>query len=106
MAADQQQLSDNGCDLLFAPSVDEMYPGGAIATRVEVTGISDLHCGASRPGHFAGVATVVAKLFAIVQPDRAFFGEKDYQQLAVIRRMSADLSLPIDIVGIPTARNT
>lgn len=102
---DQQQLADNGCHLLFAPSTNEMYPDGQLETLVSVPNLSDKHCGASRPGHFQGVATVVTKLFAIVQPDAAIFGEKDFQQLAVIRQLTKDLSLPVEIVGVATARN-
>jgi pantoate--beta-alanine ligase len=103
--ADQQQLSEAGVDLLFAPSVKIVYPAGqAKQTRVEVPEISDLLCGASRPGHFVGVATVVCKLFNMVQPDFAVFGEKDFQQLMVIRRMVEDLSVPVDILGLKTVR--
>jgi pantoate--beta-alanine ligase len=103
---DQQLLADAGCDLLFLPGVDEMYPQGReSATRVSVKPLSDILEGAHRPGHFDGVATVVAKLFGIVQPDVAVFGEKDYQQLAVIRRMTADLEMPVEIVGAPTVRS-
>ncbi len=103
---DQAQLAAAGCDLLFAPNAQEMYPDGTgIQTQVEVPGFSDLHCGASRPGHFRGVATVVTKLFGIVQPDSAYFGEKDYQQLAVIRQLTRDLSLPVEIIGVPTIRD-
>ncbi len=106
MARDQQLLTENGCDLLFAPSVKEMYPhGDGIETIVEVPALSNVYCGASRPGHFRGVATVVTKLFGIVQPDVAVFGQKDFQQLAVIRQMTEDLSLPVTIIGVPTARN-
>jgi pantoate--beta-alanine ligase len=102
---DAGMLEAAGCDLMFQPDVREMYPAGAgVATRVEVPGLSTILCGAFRPGHFEGVATVVAKLFNIVQPDVAVFGEKDFQQLAVIRRMVADLCLPVEVVGAPTMR--
>ncbi len=103
---DQDKLTRQGCDFLFAPAEDEMYPNGRSAqTQVSVPAISDLHCGASRPGHFTGVATVVCKLFGIAQPDVAVFGEKDYQQLMVIRQMTHDLCLPVQIIGAPIARN-
>ena len=103
--ADRLQLAVAGTDLLFIPETEEVYPGGMdAATRVEVPGLSDILDGASRPTHFIGVATVVAKLFNMVQPDVAIFGEKDYQQLQVIRRMTTDLCLPIEIVGHPTVR--
>ncbi len=102
---DRTHLQSEGVDLVFAPSVQEVYPQGREKqTRVEVPGISDILCGATRPGHFTGVATVVCKLFNMVQPDLAVFGEKDFQQLLVIRRMSRDLCLPIEIVGAPTVR--
>jgi pantoate--beta-alanine ligase len=102
---DARMLSDAGCDLMFMPEVGEMYPNGANqATRVEVPGISSILCGEFRPGHFEGVATIVAKLFHIVDPDVAIFGEKDFQQLTVIRRMVADLCLRVEIVGAPTVR--
>jgi pantoate--beta-alanine ligase len=90
-------------DLLWAPPVEEVYRQG-FATTVSVRGISEGLCGASRPGHFDGVATVVAKLFAIAGPCRAYFGEKDFQQLLVVRRLAADLSLPVEVVGCPTER--
>lgn len=97
-----------GVDLLFVPAVGEMYPdpvpGGLLATTVSVAGVSEHMEGASRPTHFAGVATVVAKLFSIVGPCRAYFGEKDFQQLAVVRRMVADLSMPVEVVGCETVR--
>ncbi|BBE70755.1 pantoate--beta-alanine ligase [Oharaeibacter diazotrophicus] len=96
-------LEAHRCDIVFAPAVEEMYPR-PMETIVDVTALSGLLEGERRPGHFRGVATVVAKLFAIVQPDRAYFGEKDYQQLLLIRRMVADLSMPIAIVGVPTVR--
>lgn len=102
---DCRQLQETGCHLVFAPSVAEVYPEGQTEqTRVEVPGLSDLHCGASRPGHFRGVTTVVCKLFNMVQPDLAVFGLKDYQQIAVIRKMVRDLCIPIEIVGVPTVR--
>ena len=103
--ADRLQLAVNGVDLLFMPEVDEVYPGGVVdVTRVEVPSLAGTLDGTSRPGHFTGVATVVTKLFNMVQPDVAVFGEKDYQQLLVIRRMTADLCLPVEIVGHPTVR--
>ena len=103
---DQRLLADAGCDLLFLPGVDEIYPGGReSATRVSVKPLSEILEGAHRPGHFDGVATVVAKLFGIVQPDVAVFGEKDYQQLAIIRQMTTDLNIPVEIVGAPTVRS-
>lgn len=102
---DADMLAAAGCDLMFMPDVGEMYGAGSTApTRVEVPGISTTLCGEFRPGHFEGVATVVAKLFNIVQPDVAVFGEKDFQQLVVIRRMAADLCFPIAIIGAPTVR--
>jgi len=105
LTADQQHLVDRDCDLLFYPSVDEMYPDGQDnQTKVSVPVISEGLCGASRPGHFDGVSTVVSKLFNMVMPDAAFFGEKDYQQLAVIRKMTHDLNMALDIVGVTTCR--
>lgn len=104
MARDSQMLDEARCDLLFAPTVEEMYPT-AVDTAVELQHLGAILEGERRPGHFRGVATVVAKLFNIVQPTRAYFGEKDYQQLAVIRRMVADLSVPVAIVGVPTVRD-
>jgi pantoate--beta-alanine ligase len=92
-----------GADVVFTPSAAEMYPDG-FATRVYVAGLSEKMCGAFRPGHFDGVCTVVAKLFAIVQPDVAYFGEKDAQQLAIVRRMAADLDLPVKVRGCPLVR--
>ena len=92
-----------GVDVLFTPSAGEIYPEG-YATLVNVEGIADVLCGRSRPGHFSGVATVVAKLLNIVRPDIAVFGEKDWQQLAVVRRMVADLNIDGEILGVPTVR--
>jgi pantoate--beta-alanine ligase len=94
---------DLGADLVFAPAVDEMYPRPAV-TRVVVGEVSEPLEGAARPGHFEGVATVVAKLFSIIGPSHAYFGEKDYQQLQVVTRMAADLSLPVVVVPCPTVR--
>lgn len=105
LEADAAQLRAVGLDLLFAPSVPEMYPRPLDEmTQVTVPELSGILCGASRPTHFRGVATVVSKLFNMVQPDVALFGEKDWQQLLVIRRMVADLDLPVEIIGIPTVR--
>jgi pantoate--beta-alanine ligase len=102
---DLELCADAGATYAFTPSVEEMYPlGTPTATTVTVSGISAELEGAARPTHFAGVATVVAKLFAITGPCRAYFGEKDWQQLAVVRRMAADLSFPVDVVGCPTVR--
>jgi len=98
-------LEEYGVDALFHPTVEEMYPqGSGGSTVVDVPGLTDILCGVVRPGHFQGVATVVVKLFCLVQPDVAIFGEKDYQQLTVIRRVVQDLNLPVQIVGAPTVR--
>ena len=102
---DSAKLEAAHCDLLFAPSVEEMYPNGqAGMSKVTVPGVTDCLCGASRPGHFDGVATVVTKLFNMVQPDIAFFGQKDFQQVAVIRKFVADLNIPVTIETVPTKR--
>lgn len=102
---DQAGLEAAGCDLLFAPEVRTIYPRPLEAqTRIAVPEVTEGLCGASRPGHFDGVTTIVGMLFNLVQPDLACFGEKDYQQLAVIRRMVADLHFPIEIVGVPIVR--
>lgn len=105
LEADAAGLAAHGCDALFAPSVGEMYPYGAgHEVMVRVPGITTVLDGAHRPGHFDGVATVVARLFHMVQPDVAVFGQKDYQQLEVIRYLARDLAFPIEIVAAPTAR--
>ena len=101
---DRGVTAGNGVDLVFTPEVEEMYPHGAVLTSVSVAELSDAWDGASRPTHFSGVATVVSKLFNIVGPCRAYFGEKDYQQLAIIRRMASDLSIPVEVVGCPIVR--
>ena len=105
MQQDSDALEETGADLLFAPSVEEVYSRPQeLQTKVEVPGLSDILCGASRPGHFVGVATVVCKLFNMVQSDIALFGQKDFQQLMVIRHMVNDLCIPVEIVGVPTVR--
>lgn len=104
LEADSKLLFDAQCDILFTPSVQQMYGDGEQKTTVQVDSIAADLCGRTRVGHFTGVATVVAKLFNIVQPNVAFFGEKDYQQLAVIRHLTRDLCFPIDIIGVPTVR--
>jgi len=103
LEADLRACESAGVDIVFAPSVETMYPSG-VKTSVHVNRLTDVLCGPLRPGHFDGVATVVAKLFHILPADEAFFGEKDYQQLAVIRQMVRDLNMPIEIVGCPTVR--
>jgi pantoate--beta-alanine ligase len=102
-AEDIEMLEAAGCDLLWMPSVADIYPDG-FATKVSVSGIAERWEGEARPGHFDGVATVVAKLLLAVRPDVAVFGEKDFQQLAVIRRLVADLGISTEIVGVPTVR--
>ena len=100
---DLRMLEEAGVALVFTPTPEEMYRPGS-DTRVDPGPIANLHEGASRPGHFIGVATVVSKLFHIVQPDRAYFGQKDAQQLVIIRRMARDLDFPLEVVGVPTVR--
>jgi len=103
---DERMLAGAGCSLMFMPDVAEIYPHGSErATRIEVPQLSRILDGEFRPGHFEGVSAIVAKLFHIVEPDVAIFGEKDYQQLTVIRRMVADLCMPVEIVGAPTVRD-
>ena len=102
---DKQGLAELGTDIVFTPSVDAIYPNGLGAQSfVDVPDVSLGYCGGSRPGHFRGVATVVTKLFNLVQPDYACFGEKDFQQLQVIRTMTRDLSMPVEVIGVPTMR--
>jgi pantoate--beta-alanine ligase len=100
---DRELLEKEGVELLFAPTVEEMYPAGAVSW-VTVDGLSDRLDGRSRPGHFRGVTTVVAKLFHVVEPDLAFFGQKDAVQVAIIRRMARDLNFPVEVVPCPTVR--
>jgi pantoate--beta-alanine ligase len=102
---DARWLEEVGCDLLWAPAIADIYPEG-FSTSVHVSGVADRWEGEHRPGHFDGVATVVAKLFMAMRPNAAVFGEKDFQQLAVIRRMTADLCFPVEIVGVPTVRES
>ena len=101
---DQQLLADVGCDIVFAPTVEQMYGNQPRLTNISVNNITDDLCGAQRPGHFDGVAVVVTKLFNMVQPNFAFFGQKDYQQLAVIRQFVRDLNIPLEVMGVPIAR--
>ena len=101
---DQHLLAEVGCDVVFAPTVEQMYGSQPRLTNISVSGITNDLCGLQRPGHFDGVALVVTKLFNIVQPNYAFFGEKDYQQLAVIRQLVQDLNLPLEVIGVPIAR--
>ena len=100
---DARKLESIGIDLIYVPEPDQIYPDG-FATTVSVSGLTDMLCGEARPGHFDGVATVVSKLFLQSSADFAFFGEKDYQQLQIVRRMAADLNIPIDVIGCPTIR--
>ncbi|AUL74772.1 pantoate--beta-alanine ligase [Pseudoalteromonas sp. 13-15] len=105
LSEDKQGLAELGTDIVFTPSVSTIYPNGlGEQSFVDVPGVSLGYCGGSRPGHFKGVATVVTKLFNLVQPDYACFGEKDFQQLQVIKTMARDLSMPVEIIGVPTMR--
>ena len=105
-ADDEEKLSRARADLVFAPAVDDIYPKPIKkTTNVTVPGLTSILCGAHRPGHFDGVTTVVNKLFNIVAPDRAYFGNKDYQQLVVIRTMVEDLNMPLEVIGVPTLRD-
>ena len=101
---DSRLLADVDCDIIFAPSVEQMYGTQPRLTNISVGQITDDLCGKSRPGHFDGVAVVVTKLFNIVQPNFAFFGQKDYQQLAVIRQLVQDLNMPLEVIGVPIVR--
>jgi pantoate--beta-alanine ligase len=106
MAADKEKLFSEGVQVLYAPGVEDIYPEGMAAqTQVHVPSLGDTLCGSSRPGHFDGVTTVVSKLFNIVQPDVAVFGEKDFQQLSIVRKMVNDLCMPVEIVGVATHRD-
>ncbi len=100
---DARKLAPIGVDVIYVPDVDQIYPNG-FATNVSVAGLTDVLCGAHRPGHFDGVATVVAKLFIQTSANMAFFGNKDFQQLQIVRRMAADLDIPIEVIGCPTIR--
>jgi len=100
---DARKLESIGVDLIYVPDPEQIYPDG-FATTVSVSGLTDMLCGESRPGHFDGVATVVSKLFTQTSADFAFFGEKDYQQLQIVRRMASDLDLPVAVIGCPTIR--
>jgi pantoate--beta-alanine ligase len=105
LIADKEKLFAEGVSMVYAPGVEEIYPDGMnTQSQVQVPELSNTLCGADRPGHFTGVATVVSKLFNIVQPDVAVFGEKDFQQLSIIRKMVRDLCMPIEIIGVPTTR--
>ena len=105
LKSDLELLERQEVDLVFNPAVDEIYPGGLeMQTRVTVTPLDGIFCGKFRPGHFTGVATVVTKLFNLVQPDVAIFGEKDYQQLLVIKKLVSDLAIPVEILSVPTVR--
>ena len=107
LVADKKKLRANGVHVLYMPEMKDIYPGGLDThSQVQVPSLADTLCGLNRPGHFTGVATVVAKLFNIVRPDVAVFGEKDYQQFLIIRKMVRDLCLPIEIVGVPTVRES
>ena len=106
LAADKEKLFKEGAHILYTPNAEEIYPEGMAAqTLVRVPGLSETLCGSSRPGHFDGVTTVVSKLFNIVQPDVAIFGEKDFQQLSIIQKMVRDLCMPVKVVGVATARD-
>ena len=105
LEADRQQLASTACDIIFSPTVDTVYPNGmAVQSKVIVPTVGDRLCGSHRPGHFDGVATVVSKLLNMVSPDYAIFGEKDYQQLLLIKKLTQDLNMPVEIIGSETHR--
>jgi pantoate--beta-alanine ligase len=107
LAADKEKLFSEGTNILYNPGVDQIYPEGMDAqSRVTVPDLSETLCGSNRPGHFDGVTTVVSKLFNIVQPDMAVFGEKDFQQLSIVRKMVSDLYIPVKVIGVATHRDT
>ncbi|MFN2328846.1 MAG: pantoate--beta-alanine ligase [Chromatocurvus sp.] len=106
LAADKEKLFGEGAHLLYTPDTTDIYPDGMQRhTQVEVPDLSETLCGSSRPGHFNGVTTIVAKLFNIVRPDIALFGEKDFQQLSIVRKMVMDLCMPVEVIGVPTVRD-
>lgn len=106
LAADKEKLFGEGAHLLYTPDTADIYPEGLQRhTQVEVPDLSETLCGSSRPGHFNGVTTIVAKLFNIVRPDIALFGEKDFQQLSIVRKMVTDLCMPVEVIGVPTVRD-
>ncbi len=105
LTEDTEKLTKNSVDLLFTPECSTIYPPGA-STQVSVHDLSEIHCGAARPGHFTGVTTIITKLFNIAQPDLAIFGEKDFQQLTIIRKMVHDLNIPVSIHSVPTLRES
>lgn len=106
LAADKEKLFGEGAHLLYTPATADIYPEGLQRhTQVEVPDLSETLCGSSRPGHFNGVTTIVAKLFNIVRPDMALFGEKDFQQLSIVRKMVSDLCMPVEVIGVPTVRD-
>lgn len=101
---DSHLLADVGCDIIFAPAVEQMFAKAPRKTNIQVTDITDGLCGHARPGHFDGVALIVTKLFNIVQPNYAFFGQKDFQQLVVVQQLVRDLNMPLEVIGVPTTR--
>lgn len=102
---DSHLLADVGCDIIFAPTIEQLYPKPQVKTKVLVSGVTDMLCGHSRPGHFDGVALIVTKLLNIVQPSYAFFGQKDFQQVVVVKQLVHDLNMPLEIIAVPTTRS-